>query len=326
MKFIKIFIPSLLLLALTSCSQEYIQKDFYAMDTVMNISVSGKNASEALTKASEEIFKLDALFDRGNETSEIYKLNQDKSLKCSDEVYEIIANALDISEKTDGAFDITLAPLSDLWGFYSGNFYVPKDSEISTINTGYKNIALSTENEVILNDVTVDLGAIAKGYASDKAVTILKDYGINSAIISLGGNVYALGNKNGNMWKVAIQNPNDSQSTILTLSVSDKAVITSGIYQRNFIENGILHHHILDPETGKNPENNLASVTVIGESGIVCDALSTAFMVMGKERSVDFLNIHKDIDAVFITKENDIFVTQGIIDTIKTNMPFEIID
>lgn len=309
-KFILLFC---IILILSACSHPAAQKQLFAMDTYMNFNVKGKNSQEALNKICDEIFNLDIIFDRNEKSSELNTLNQSKISNVSDELLDIIQQSIDISEQTNGAFDITLAPVLDLWGFYNQNYKVPSDDELklSLNKIGYKKIYI-TGNNISLDNTEIDLGGVAKGYAADKTIEILKEYNIESAIISLGGNVYALGNNDGKPWQVGICDPFNTEKNIGIVEVENKAVITSGVYQRNFNYEGKFYHHIIDPKTGLNPNNNISSVTVIGSNSTECDALSTAFMVMGIDESAKFLINRDDLGVIFITNTNDLYVTYNI--------------
>ena len=159
----------------------------------------------------------------------------------------------------------------------------------------------------------MDLGGIAKGYTSDTVIKLLKDEGVTSAIISLGGNVQTLGTKpDGNLWKVAIQDPFDQNKYVGGVKVSDKAVITSGGYQRYFVKDGVTYEHIVDPKTGKPATSGLSSVTIVTDKGIEGDGLSTALFVMGLDKATEYWRENQDFQAVFITTDGKIYVTEGL--------------
>ncbi|MDY3031366.1 MAG: FAD:protein FMN transferase [Clostridia bacterium] len=326
----KIQVISLLMLCfmLCSCAPKKAEKQIFAMDTVMNLTVYSDNADEILSQAAERIFELNRLLDRKSPSSEIYQLNKSSGGKTSPYLKNLIEKSISLSAAADGCFDITVAPLMDLWGFYDGSFHVPSEAEIKTAlhSVGSDRIALNGNNTA-LNGTQLDLGAIAKGAASDEIINHFKENGVRSALISLGGNVYAMGRKpNGDNWHIAIADPLNPENTAGLLTVENKAVITSGIYQRNFTENGVLYHHIIDPKTGRNPENDLASVTVIGESGTDCDALSTAFFVMGIDNAKKYLRSHAGIDAVFIDRSGNISITPGLDGSFETEHEYSVIE
>jgi thiamine biosynthesis lipoprotein len=195
---------------------------------------------------------------------------------------------------------------------------------------GADEIALDKETNTATikrDGVRIDLGGIAKGYTSAKVTELLRDYGVTSALLNLGGNVQTLGEKtDGSLWSVAIQAP-DGENLAGILHTADKAVITSGGYERYFEEDGTTYHHILDPQTGYPAQNGLVSVTIVTEDGTMADALSTALYVMGTEKAVAYLQEHaKDdgFDAVLIAEDGSIYITQGLESDFESLMEGEI--
>lgn len=325
----KLLISAIIALLCCGCSvkSSELSTTFFAMDTIMDLKVYSENEG-ALTNAENEIKRIDALFDRGNPESEIFKINSEKNAIVSEETAALIKNTVSLSERTNGAFDITTAPLSDLWGFYGGSFRVPSDSEISKTlkNIGYGQIKIDGSTVSIPEGFSVDLGGIAKGYASDRAVKVLRDCGVSSAIISLGGNVHALGSKpDGTAWNVGITDPFDKSSLTGSVNVRDKAVVTSGGYQRYFEQDGVKYHHIIDPKTGKSADSGLSSVTIIADSGAAADALSTALFVMGLDKSAELWIQSGDFEAVFVDTEGQVYVTSGIANTFQSEHEFSVI-
>jgi thiamine biosynthesis lipoprotein len=208
---------------------------------------------------------------------------------------------------TDGLFDVSIYPLVEAWGFTTDDMHVPteKERKKAMAKIDYKKIKLSSENLVqIGGDMQLDLGAAAKGYLSQKLMDLFQSSNVDSAIVSLGGNVQTIGKKeDGSEFVVGIVDPSDGTSIYGTLSVCGKAVITSGIYQRYFDEDGIRYHHIMDKRTGMPADNSLSSVTVISEDGCMADALATALYVMGEEKAVAFQKKHPEIDIILIRKD-----------------------
>ncbi len=318
--------------AFSGCNFESkYDSEFFAMDTVMDITAYGSSSESAVKAAESEINRLDALLSAENENSEIYILNSEKSLEASADTLTVLTRASEICSLTDGAFDITTEPLIRLWGFYSNDEYrVPSDEEIDAalLSVGNEHISIDGAAVTLDGNTSVDLGGIAKGYASARAAQILKDNGIKSAIISLGGNVRAVGSKpDGSDWTVAITHPDDNSEQLGTLSVSDTAVITSGGYQRYFEENGKTYHHIIDPETGCPAESGLKSVTVVSEDDVLADGLSTALFVMGLEASSELYSENSELfGAVFMTVDNDIYITDNLKDCFSSQYEFEVIE
>lgn len=327
----KIFILSLLaVLLLSGCAQNHNEysKTVFAMDTVMDLKIYSENESP-LSAAEAEIRRLDALFDRGNENSEIYKINTDKSAVVSDETARVLSYALSVSERTHGAFDITVAPVTDLWGFYGGSFRVPSEDELSSAleGVGYEKIQLEKNRVSIPRNSSIDLGGIGKGCASDRVLEVLSENGVSSAIISLGGNVHTLGKRpDGEDWRVGIQDPMNASLLLGTVKIHDKAVVTSGGYRRCFEKDGQSYHHIIDPETGKSAESDLSSVTIIAGSGILADALSTALFVMGLEEGSALWSESDDFEAVFSGSDGRIYITEGLRGIFESERDFTVIE
>ena len=267
------------------------------MDTQIDMTVYGENGEKALDEAEKEIKRINEKFSIAN---------LDKAVLSPDEETEkLLSISQEIKNNTQGAFDINVAPLMRIWGFYSSEFgekkhRVPTTDEISE--------ALSAAEQGIY----LDFGAIAKGYCADSVVKILKDHGINSAVLSLGGNVAAIGNNTeGQPWTVGIQSPFD-ESIYAVVKATDKMIVTSGDYMRYFEENGKRYHHIINPKTGYPAESDLTSVTVIADNGAFADALSTALFVMGKDKAVEYWYEHGGFEMILITKDGKIYCTQGV--------------
>lgn len=304
--------------------------EFFAMDTVMTINAYGSNSESAVKAAQNEINRLDKLLSVQNENSEIFKLNQSKEMTVSNDTLTLITRSKEIYTLTDGTFDISCEPLTREWGFYSGlKNKVPSQKAIETALEGVGAEHIKIENSTVTLDenTSLDLGGIAKGYASHKTAEILKDNGVTSALMSLGGNVRAVGSKpDGESWSVAITDPDDNTKSIGTLKVSDKAVVTSGGYQRYFEENGQTYHHIIDTKTGYPADSGLKSVTIVSEDDTLADALSTALFVMGLEKSEEFYSENSSLfGAVFITDKGEIYVTDNLKDSFMSEQGFEVI-
>lgn len=285
----------------------------YAMDTVMDLTACGSGGEEALAAAKEEILRLDGLFDRRNEGGELFALNQSGELDLSADTAELLKRGCEIRGLTDGAFDMTVAPVMDLWGFYGGDYRVPADDEIAfALASVGGGISLDGRSARLEPGVMLDLGGIAKGYAAEKVMDIFREKGLTSGLVSLGGNVQALGAKpDGSPWRVAVQDP-DGQGYAGVLSLTDAAAVTSGDYQRYFEENGKKYHHIIDPSTGRPAESGLRSVTVVCADGVLADGLSTALFVMGRDRALDFWRENGGFEAIFIDGGGNITATAGL--------------
>ena len=304
--------------------------EFFAMDTVMTINAYGSKSESAVKAAQNEISRLDKLLSVQNENSEIFRLNQSKQMTVSEDTLTLITRSKEIYTLTDGAFDITCEPLAREWGFYSGlKNKVPSQKAIENAlkAVGAEHINIENSTVTLDENTSLDLGGIAKGYASHKAAEILKEYGVASALMSLGGNVRAVGTKpDGDFWSVAITDPDDNAKSIGTLKISDKAVVTSGGYQRYFEENGQTYHHIIDTKTGYPADSGLKSVTIVSDDDALADALSTALFVMGLEKSEEFYSENSSLfGAVFITDKGEIYVTDNLKDSFMSEQGFEVI-
>lgn len=325
------------LFALCSCSgtksvdkPQESELELFAMDTYMSLKAYGENGEAALSKASDKIKELEALFSVTNEKSEVFRLNdsEGKKINVSPDTAFLIECSLEMNRETNGAFDITLYPITKEWGFTTGNYSVPSQARIDELlkSTGCEKIDFDKAGRSVSlkGGANIDLGGIAKGYAGSCCADIMRAQGVESAILNMGGNVQTIGSKpDGSGWRVGIQDPNDSSKLIGTVEVCDKAVITSGGYERYFEDDGgNRYHHILDPDTGYPAITDIISVTVIGSDGTTCDALSTSLFVMGTESSIELLKNKSDYDAVIVSDKNEIFITKGISESFKPSDNF----
>ena len=290
--------------------------DIFAMDTYMSLTAYGAKAEDAVTVAIHEIQRLDAMFSVGNTDSDVTTANMQGSATVSDETAYLVEQSLEISRKTDGAFDITIYPVMELWGFTTKNYKVPQADELQETlkRVFYENVSLKDHELVLKNNAQIDFGGIAKGYTSSRVMQIFKEYGIEHGMVNLGGNVQTLGTKtDGTAWRVAIQSPQGGNQYLGILETSDQAVITSGGYERYFEENGVTYHHIIAPKTGYPSDSDLTSVTIVCADGTKADALSTSFFVMGLQKAESFYeNTDLDFDVILLTKDNQIYISEGI--------------
>lgn len=324
----RLFIGGLLVAALmlagcgaqTSAEESSQSREVYAMDTVMTLEAYGQNADAALDEAVAEIERLDALWSIASSDGEIAQLNAEKQITASADTLALLTRAKEISTATDGLFSTTIAPLMEAWGFTSGDYRVPDEAELSALlaQVDDEEIAISGSTVTIPADAKVDLGGIAKGFTSARVMEIFRENGVENGILSLGGNVQALGTKpDGSLWRVGLQDPADERALFATLELADKAVITSGAYERNFEQDGIVYHHIIDPRTGYPAESGLSSVTIVSDDGTLADGLSTALFIMGKEAAVEFWRSHRDdFDMVLLADDGAVTVSAGIADAL----------
>lgn len=318
---------------LTACQNsdenKKVSKDIFAMDTYMTVTAYGKDAENGVNKAVDEINRLETVLSAEKQESDIYKLNETGSGTLSTDTKNIVSKALEINKTTNGAFDISIYPLMVKWGFTTQKYNVPSKNEISKLLKDVDSSKIifdeKSGNIKLKENMKIDLGGIAKGYTSNRVMQIFKECGVKSGLVSLGGNVQALGTKtDGTAWQIAIENPDKSSDYIGVVSVKDKAVITSGGYERYFEKNGKTYHHILDPETGYPAESGLKSVTIVSGDGTLADALSTSLFVMGKEKALDYWREHKnEFDTVLVEDNGDITITGGLEKIFKSNFKFD---
>ncbi len=316
------FLPLLLSVSiLSSCSeQKLFTKSFFAMDTFCSVSVySLQNDQENLLENSETLCReFENILSKKIISSDVYKINQSKGnpVEVSDETIKLLNLSNKYMKLTNGAFDITIGALSDLWDFKNINVPPSDDKILNALKTiSSYNIIIEGNTVKTINGSSLDLGAIAKGYIADKTAMYLRDEGVESAILDFGGSITLIGQKpTGDFWNVGIRKPfKDDKSALATLSVkSDKSIVTSGVYQRYFEYNNKIYHHIISPQTGSPTENDLLSVTIIGDYAADCDALATGCMVMGLEKGLELIESLEQFEAVFVTTENKIIISSGI--------------
>ena len=309
--------------ALTACGRvaapleaEAEVAEIFAMDTYMKLVAYGDGARAALGEATAEILHLEKLWSVTIETSDIAKLNALGAAEVAPETRELLAAAVETSELVGGAFDVTVFPVGRAWGFTTGTHRVPEGTELSELLLRVGSAQIEFDGAVVrTNGAELDLGAIAKGAAAQRVVDLLRERGIQSAIISLGGNVQTLGAKpNGEPWSIAVQDPRNTASYIGTVKLVDLAAVTSGGYQRFFEQNGIVYHHIIDPKTGRPADSGLISATIVTADGALADALSTAAFVLGFEDSVELWRSGKiaEFEMILIESDGRIHVTEGL--------------
>lgn len=323
-----------LCLCLTGCGKQTTEAaaQIFAMDTVMEVAAYGEHAEQAVKSTEKRIEELENRLSRTKADSLVSGLNRDGSIRhLTYDYWNLIARAKEYRGATNGAFDITIAPVMDAWGFTGDSFRVPEQSELDEllkyVNSDEIQIQEEPAYSVTLGEgQSIDLGGIAKGYTSDWVEQTFRANGIESGKISLGGNVFVLGGKpDGSDWRVGIKDPRNESGLAAILSLRDAYAITSGGYERYFEENGKTYHHIIDPSTGYPADSGLLSVTVVAAdngpdwagagNGAMCDAFSTALFVMGEEQALDFWrNGGYDFDLVLVTEDGRVVITAGLAD------------
>ena len=318
----KYFISAMLsaLLFLTGCSAESspepVQGTFFAMDTVMDFTIYGE--SGLIDQSESLITSLESLVSVTDADSELYAINQTGSGMLTEEASSLMKQALEICRRTDGALDLSIYPIVRAWGFTTGSYQVPDEAEIQALLplVDYRKIQYdaATGTVTLPEGMEIDLGSVAKGYAGQLVAQMLRDNGVESALLNLGGNVQTVGAKpDGSPWQIGIKDP-QGEDAMMVLSVEDQAVVTSGGYERYFEQDGQTYWHIMDPSTGHPADSGLISVTIVGDEGVVCDGLSTALFVMGLEKAADLWAQSGDFEAVFVTASGEVYITEGLRD------------
>lgn len=319
-------LAALLALALlTACTpqQREYTSSFLAMDTVMSVTVYGgagqeaeEAASEALEAARAEIEALEKLFSATDPDSELYAANHSggQSITVSENTAALLSRALELCGETDGALDVTIYPVVKAWGFTTDSYRVPAEDELAELvkRVDFTQIKLDGTTLTVPEGMELVLGAVAKGYAADRAAALLEARGVSAAKLELGGNIHLVGTKpSGAPWQVAVRDPS-GEGAMGLLQTDGGAVVTSGGYERYFEQDGITYWHIIDPSTGRPAHSGLVSVTITAPSGTLADALSTALFVMGKEKAEAFWRERQDFDFILIGEDGTVTVTPGL--------------
>ncbi|RIE05704.1 FAD:protein FMN transferase [Candidatus Cryosericum terrychapinii] len=304
------------------------QSASFGMGTVITHRVFGGQTEEALQAAIGETVRLERMLSRFRSESEIGRINSSAGIryeKVSSETFEVLSGAVEFSKCCQGSFDVTIGPLVTLWNIYEGVSEPPPRSRIEKAIplVDYTDVAFDYHTKSVglkKAGQSIDLGGIGKGYAADKVIDVFKKYGISSAFTNFGGNVATVGARpDGSPWRVGIQHPRQEDKLIGVVSVVNKSVVTSGDYQRYFIDShGRRYHHILDPATGYPCETGLVSVTVVSDSSMAADALSTILFTVGMNRGIELLKSFPGTEAILIDMNLLVHVTRALRDCFQT--------
>lgn len=280
-----------------------------SMACAYSIVVYGEEESKlaaAVTAALDEVDRIDRLMSHYKQESPLSKLNRtaaSQAVKVEPELFDFIAECLRYSRESDGAFDVTVGPLLKAWGFFRGEGRMPKAAELAEARgkVGWRHVILNQQEKTIRFDragVELDLGGIAKGYAVDRAVAVLKQHGIGQALVNAcGSTIYGLGAPPGETgWEVKLRDPISSQKTAMTVRLNNRALSVSGSYEKFFDLGGKRYSHIFDPRTGW-PVQGVLSVAVLTDTGTAGDALDNVFYVLGIKKSRDYINRLNDTSA-----------------------------
>ncbi len=304
------------------------EKPFYfsrfAMGTIIEYTIMARDKDHAravMLKAHQEIERIECLFSEEDSASEIYRFNHSRAgIYTNAEVYRCVLRALDQHKKTNGAFDITIKPVLDLYRFQSNNPSPPTDGLISGAlsNVGVNKLEISPDDKdrswrlgKAAEEVSLTMGGFVKGYAVDRAIQKLRENQIDNAIINAGGDLYCLGTKSGELWSVGVRHPRQVGTVQNTLALSNLGVATSGDYQRYFLFEGQRYHHLLDPQTGK-PARKAQSATVIAKTAEEADAWATALFVLGPDEGIRLVDTVADIHGLVVDSSGTIYYSKDI--------------
>ena len=275
-----------------------------------------QRGEEALDAVFDEMDRINALMSTYVEESRISEVNRDAAsgwVDAGQELYDLVVQSLDISVLTRGAFDITYDSVGQHYDFREG-----KRPDADTIDSALPSIdftlveteAGATSIRFAREGVRINLGGIAKGYAVERGVQVLREHGVRHARVTAGGDTRLLGDRRSQPWVVGVRDPSDEQKVSIRLPLEDEAISTSGDYERFFIEDGTRYHHILQPSTGE-PATGVRSATVIGPDAVITDALSTSVFVMGVDNGLRLIATLPDYEGIVIDSEGQLFYSDG---------------
>ncbi len=296
------------------------EKTIFAMDTVMTFKVYGEGSEPVLDECEALVRQVEDEISKTIEESDIFKLNASNGqpTEVAPETAELLKTACQYSQRTGGAFDITVEPLVALWNVGGGRTVPPAQAEIDALMgmVGYGRMSFDGDT-VTLDGCRIDLGAIGKGYVSDRLDTLLRSHeNVTGALFSLGGNVGVVGTKpEDKPFVIGVRDPKGLPSDFLGyIELTDMFVVSSGDYERFFEYDGTIYHHIIDPATGSPSRSDIKEVSIVCDNGAYADALSTALFVMGTEKALEYYEENKDFEAIFVTQDSNVFVTEGLKD------------
>nr|WP_252722133.1 FAD:protein FMN transferase [Treponema socranskii] len=291
-----------------SCERTAGPRTEALMGTVCTVNAYDDGTKSLYDELFARLHEIDETFSVTIDSSEISAINKaagERSVSVSSDTAYVVRSALAFAELTGGAFDPTVGPLVKLWGINTDHARVPAQSEIDAVLPliNWRDVSAADDNTVMLKrrGMALDLGGIVKGYAADELTKILKARKVRRAIVDLGGNIFVYGKKkDGSPWRVGIKDPNDPEGVpAIVLNVANSTIVTSGVYERFFTENGVRYHHILDVKTGYPAASGLLSSTIVCESSMAADALSTSVFVLGKEGGMELLHRIQSSDGTF---------------------------
>ncbi|MEG0829260.1 MAG: FAD:protein FMN transferase [Anaerovoracaceae bacterium] len=309
----------------TGCSsEEPVSKTEFYLNTMCTISIYNMKKTEAedlIKKGFDQCSKSENMFSKTIKGSDVEKINKAKGrpVSVNKETLEVVKRGIEYGKLSGGMFDITIGAVSQLWDFNGDNPKVPskKDIKRALKTVDYNKIQIVGDKVSLKNPkAQMDLGAIAKGYIADEVTRVLKAGGAKQAIVNLGGNIVAIGEKDkGIPWNIGIERPYSQKTKVIgSVDVTDQTIVTSGIYERKFIQNGKLYHHVLSPKTGYPVETGLEAVTVKMDMGksMDCDAFSTMCLLLGEKKARGLIEERDGVEGIFIDKNDRVTTTKGI--------------
>ena len=309
----------LLSVLITNCTKEEpFRETMFLMGTLVEIAAypDNREVRDAVALAFRRMEMVEDLAAADEKDSPFSLLRKGEDAELSPEMLQVITIALEVAGDSSGAFDPTMGELVDLWGFERGEHSVPGSLRISEAmeSMGYERLSMDgTRVEVSGQGVWLELGGVAKGYAVDEAVRILKAVGVRAGIVNAGGDLRAFGTKpGGKPWRIGVQDPDNPQGLLGVLSLEDASVATSGDYERYFEIDSVRYHHILDPDTGRPSRSGIRSTTIIAPECVLADALATAVFVMDIDRGRELLDMHEDVEGIWVNGDKRILTSPGI--------------
>ena len=306
-----------------------LSRDFFRFNTTNTVSADADDP-RVLDDVAALCDRYELLLSRVDPASELFRLNHagGRPLAVDPELGAFVETALSYCRRVDGLFDVTMGSATQLWDFKRQTVPAPEDVAAALEHVDFRAVAVDGATVTLRDPLAcIDLGGIAKGYIADGILALLRERGVERALVNLGGNVAVMGGKpDGTPWRVGIRKPLPSSALPLldsfaTVAVRDGSVVTSGVYERAFEQGGTLYHHILDPRTGFPAQTDLLSATLVARTSLDADGLTTALVIMGADDALAFVEADPELEAVLVTVEGDVLATSGIGDAV----PFELL-
>lgn len=307
--------------AISNASSEWLKSEEAIMGTLVTVDIWHDDAhisKQCSDKVFKEMKRIDKLMNPLYPDSEISLINREASehsVKISNEMFKLLKQSLAFSKSSNGAFDITFASVGYLYDYRKQIKPTADKLNEALPSINYKHISLDEKNQSIKfsqQGVRIDFGGIAKGYAVDNAISIIKQCGVQDGIVSAGGDSRVLGDRNGKPWMIGVRHPRDNNAVMLRLPLSDTAISTSGDYERYFIDDEIRYHHIISPQTGKSVTETW-STTVIANDAVTTDALSTTLFVLGADKAIEYIENIENAEAVVIDNKGKMHYSSGLL-------------